>query len=120
MDKANDAVGKLAEVTGKIKDAGVNIFSLAAWAEEGTGHLIAVTDDNDKVCGAMADAVTDCQQEDAIYLKAPNEPGRLHAVASKLAQAGIAIQLVYATTAEGGQAGILLMTSDNAKAVELL
>ena len=116
----NDAVGKLAEITGKIKDAGVNIFSLAAWTESGIGHLMTVTDDNDKACGALSDLPKSCQQDDAVYVKVPHKAGGLNAVAGKLADAGINIQFVYATTAEPGEAGVILVTSDNAKVAEIL
>ncbi|GAG50104.1 unnamed protein product, partial [marine sediment metagenome] len=116
----DDSVGKLAEVTGKIKDAGVNIFSLAAWTEGGKGNLMTVTDDNDKACGAIGDLTESCREDEAVYVKVPHEAGSLNAAAGKLADAGINIQFVYATTAEAGEAGVILVTSDNAKAAEIL
>ncbi len=90
------------------------------WTEGGTGQLMTVTNDNDEVCGAVCDLPESCQQDDAVYVKVPHKAGGLNAVAGKLADAGINIQFVYATTAEAGEAGVILVTSDNAKAAEIL
>ena len=116
----SNAVGKLAELTRKIKDAGVNIYSLVAWVEEDTGHLLLVTDDNNKACSAMSDAVDTCEEDEAVYLKLPHEPGTLHGVAKTLSDKGIDIHMIYATTAEPGQAGVILSTSNNLQAAKLL
>jgi hypothetical protein len=45
---------------------------------------------------------------------------RRDAAARKLADAGIAIRLVYATAGEGAEASIVMQTSDNAKAAKVL
>ena len=43
--EVDDAVGKLAEVTDGLKDAGVNICSICAWVEGGKGKLMLVAED---------------------------------------------------------------------------
>jgi len=115
-----DEVGKLAQVTDRIKDAGLNILALAAWVEGDKGKLIAHTDDNEKACAAVTDSVENCGWKEGICVKSPNTPGALGEIAHKLADAGINIELVYATVADGPEAVVILHTSDNAKAAEIV
>ena len=115
-----DKVGKLAEVTDKVKQAGVNIFALCAWVEGGRGHLTMVTEDNEKACAAVKGVVDKCEFGEVVCLQAPNEPGALNAVAQKLAKVGIGIQTIYATAGKAEEATVVMITDDNAKAAEIL
>jgi len=113
-------VGRLAEVTDKVKDAGVNILALCAWVEGDMGHLLMVTADNDKVCKAITPAVETCEFGQVVCVKAANTPGTLNEIAHKLAEAGVGIDLVYATAGDAGEATIVLRTTDNAKAAKII
>jgi len=116
-----DEVGKLAELTDKLKDAGVNITAICAWTEGDTGHLLLVTDDNDAAYRALEPMVDGCEaREDVVCVKAGNTPGALHRIAHTLAEAGIGIQLAHAACGDQAEAVILLKTTDNTKAVTLL
>ena len=55
-----------------------------------------------------------------VCVEVANEPGGLNAVARKLADAGIGIHVVFATAGHGEKAIVVLDTTDNAKAVEVL
>ncbi|GAG02919.1 unnamed protein product [marine sediment metagenome] len=115
-----DKVGKLAEITDALKKAGVNIIAANAWVQEGQGFMYLVADDADKAAKAL-DPVTDrvdCAGQ-AVCVNIPNTAGALNEIAAKLAGAGIAVKLCYATTA-GGEAMIILDTSDNTKAADLI
>ena len=114
-----DKVGLLADATDKVKAAGVNITGLCAWVEGDKGHLRMLTEDNDKVCQAISPLMESCEMDEAVAVRAPNSPGALNEIARKLADSGININLVYAT-AEGNDASIVLKTTDNAKAAEIL
>ena len=70
-----DKVGLLADATNKVKDAGVNIMALCAWAEGDKGHLRMITEDNDKVCRAVSPLMESCEMDDAVTVKAANIPG---------------------------------------------
>ena len=115
-----DAVGKLAELTGAVKDGGMNIQAMCAWVEAGQGKLLMHTDDNEKACAAITPVVDNCDWADAVCLQAANTPGALNEIAAKLAAEGIAIDLCFATAGGASEATIVLMTSDNAKAAEIL
>ena len=116
-----DRVGKLAELTDKIREAGVNIIAVCAWVEGDTGHILAVTDDSDKAYRAIEPYVDGCETGgDIVCVKAGNRPGALFEIAHKLADADIGIQLVYAAAGDAAEAAILLKTTDNARAAEIL
>ena len=60
-----------------------------------------------------------CELGEVVCVKAANTPGTLNEIAHKLADASIGIDRVYATV-EGDQATVVLKTTDNAKAAEIL
>lgn len=113
-------VGLLADATDKVKEAGVNITGLCAWVEGDKGHLRMITSDNDKVCQTLSPLMETCEMDEAVVVKAANTPGALNEIARKLADAGININLVYATVTDVPEATVILKTTDNAKAAEIL
>jgi len=115
-----DAVGKLAEVTDKVKEAGINILATCAWVEGDRGHMVLLAGDAEKACAALTPAVDKCEYQEVVCVKVPNNVGALNEVAHKLTDAGIAISAVYATPGDADQATVVLATSDNAKAAEIL
>jgi len=116
-----DEVGKLAELTDRLSAAKINIVAVCAWTEGQTGHMLLVTDDNDAAFKALEPLVDGCESAgDVICVKTGNRPGALHAVAHTLAEAGISIVLVHAAAGDHSEAVILLKTTDNARAAELL
>jgi len=118
--EVEDQVGKLAEITRTLKQAGLDIKALCAWVEGKTGRMILVTDDNDKACASLADQVGACHMSQCLAVTVPDQIGALEQVASKLAEAGIAINFVAATTSGGQEAMILMDTADNAEAARLV
>lgn len=113
-------VGLLADATDKVKEAGVNITGLCAWVEGDKGHLRMITSDNDKVCQALSPLMETCEMDEAVVVKAANTPGALNEIARKLADAGVNINLVYATVTDEPEATVILKTTDNAKAAQIL
>ena len=116
----SDKVGRLAEVTGQIKAAGVDILALNAWIEGGEGHIMVVAAEAEKCCQALSKVVDKCEWDEVVCVEVKNEVGALDTIAGKLAQANIQVDKAFATSAQGGQAMIVLETSDNAKASQIL
>ena len=116
----SDKVGRLAEVTDHLKEAGVDILAVCAWTEEGCGHILVVGSDPEKCCHALSKVVDKCEWDEVVCAKVPNEVGALNAVAHKLAEASIQVDKVYASCGKADEAMIVLQTSDNAKAAEIL
>ena len=116
----SDKVGRLAEVTDQIKQAGVNILALSVWVKEGRGHIVVVGSDSEKCCQALSKVVDKCEWDEVVCAKVKNEVGALNTIAQKLAEANIQVEKVYATRGKADEAMIVLKTSDNAKAAEIL
>ena len=115
-----NTIGKLAEVTDKLKAAGVNILAMCAWSEGDVGRLMLVADDPRKACDSISPVVDECGWDDVIRVQAANTPGTLNEIAHKLADAGINIAFTYASTTDAPEATVILSTSDNARAAEIL
>jgi len=113
-------VGGLADLTDRLKAAGVNILSLCAWVEGDAAHAFLYTSDNEAACQAIGDAVDKCSFTDAIGVIVPNEVGQLNEIAQKLADAGIGINVLYATSTDAPKAAIVLSTTDNTEAAAIL
>jgi len=116
----SDKIGRLAEVTGQLKKAGVNILALSAWVEKGQGHITVIGSDPEKCCQAMSKVVDKCEWDEVVCVNVKNEVGALDTIAGKLAKANILVNKVFATCGKAGEAMIVLKTSDNAKAAEIL
>lgn len=115
-----NAVGRLADLTDKVTEAGVNILALCAWGEGDTGHIMLVADDPEKACEAITPVVDKCDWDEVICIKVANQPGALNEISRKLADAGININFVYASTIDAPEATIVMSTSDNAKAAGIV
>ena len=120
MAEVKDTVGRLAELTEAVRNAGLNIRAICAWVNGSTGKMLLVTDDAGKACKAVSPLVDACSFDECVCVELPNEPGALGKVARKLADAGISIRIVYATAGNVPKAAVVLHTSDNARAAALL
>ncbi len=119
MLTVDDKVGILADIGAKLKEAGINILAICAWTEGDTGKLLACTDNDEQACEIFK-GLGDCGWMDVVCVEADNRPGGLGAIARKLADAGVNIDIVFATVTDAPQARLVLATSDNAKAAELI
>jgi hypothetical protein len=116
----SDAIGKLAEITDGLKSGGVNIRAMVVWSEDDVGHLMLVADDPQKACESLSPIVDKCEWDDVVLVHAANTPGSLNELAHKLLATGISITFAYASTTDAPEAVIILKTSDNEKAAEIL
>jgi len=114
-----DKIGKLAEVTRALKGAGINIKAICAWAQEGKGHMYMVSDQGEKACAVLAKHVEQCSMRKVVAATIDDTVGSLHVLADRLAKAGVAINLCYATAA-AGKCLVVMDTSDNDKAARLI
>ena len=117
--EVEDKTGRLADMTEKLKDAGVNIRGLVAWCEGDLGHIIVLPYDPAKCEQIECPEAQKKEASEAVCVELPDRVGSLSEAARKLADAGIHINMCYAA-ATGGKALTIFQTSDNAKAAELL
>ncbi|MCK4519567.1 MAG: ACT domain-containing protein [Candidatus Omnitrophica bacterium] len=105
-------VGELAEVAGAIKDRGINIRAISAWAVEGKAVFRLVTSDSIKTKELLS-AKGNVEEKEVIIAEMPDEVGQLQFLASKLKDNNIDLAYIYGTTRELGKAAIIVFASDN-------
>lgn len=113
-------VGLLADITGALKQAGVNIRAICAYEFEGRGEFMMVTDDNAKATEAMTALGGQVEESDVVAVELPDRVGALDDVAQAIGAAGINILMTYATTGGGDTAAVILSTADDTRVLELL
>ncbi len=120
MIKARDKVGRLAEITDAVKDAGINILAVCAWVEGDVGKMLMLTDNNSQAAALIESVADSCESQQVVTAKVANRAGALNELASKLAEAQIGIEIIYAAPGDADQALIVLSTTDNEKAAGLI
>jgi hypothetical protein len=101
--------GRLAEVTGILAAAGVNIraLSLADTAEFGILRLIV--DQNDQAKQALKDGGFTVGKTEVVALEVPDRPGGLAQILRALDVAGINVEYMYAFVQRSGDNAILIV-----------
>jgi hypothetical protein len=112
-------VGLLLEVTTAIAKAKVNINTICAYAMENHAFFMLTTSSHAKAKKALAPLGFGMEEKDVIQVEVPNKPGELQKVAGRIADAGIDIEYMYATTG-GGKATCVFKTSDDPKAMKVI
>jgi hypothetical protein len=109
--RTEDQAGELAKVLGIVSDAGVNGVAYAGYADAETGHIMLVTEENTKVVPLLKEAGYDLREDLVALVTDGDAPGSAYAIAKKVADAGISLDLVYAASA-GGQYMTVLRSAD--------
>lgn len=112
-----DKVGMLAEVTGIVAGAGVNILAICAYAMEGQAKFIMLTSDNAKAVNALKAKKMSIQELDAVSVSLNNKVGAAKELAEKLAKAGVDLNYCYGSTGNGSEALFVLSAKDTNKAL---
>ena len=81
---------------------------------------MVVGSEPEKCCNALSKVVDKCEWDEVVCAKVANKIGALNTVAHKLAEADIQVNMAIASCAETEEAMVVLQTSNNAKAVEIL
>lgn len=112
--------GVLAQLTGALARAGVNIQAIYAPEVTGKGKIRVAVDDLERARSALKEARLRAGEEEAIAVTLENQPGALAQVAERLARGKVNIKCAYATTHGAGPATVILTVSNTAKALALL
>ncbi len=116
----DNKVGKLEEVTSTVKENGVNIRAISAWAVEDKAFFRLITSDNEKAKEALA-GLGNIEIKEVVIVEMPDEVGQLDALASKLKDSNIDISHIYGTTSEPGKPAIVIFScNDNEKALQAI
>ncbi|MFH1061865.1 MAG: ACT domain-containing protein [Candidatus Omnitrophota bacterium] len=117
-------VGALAKVTSFLVNHGINVDAVAGYSNHvgDQAGLMFMTDDNVSAINELTNnGYEDVRENEVIVVELENTPGALKNISERLTQKDINISYIYCTTClQGCPAKIVLSTSDNERAFELL
>ena len=113
---ANDEVGIIADLTGILASAGINIESINTEVNNEQGTVVLTTDNSDHALYVLNQAGYKAVGDEVLVVQLRDEPGALARVAENLKQAGVNIQSMHILNRSGGHAMIALTTDDRARA----
>jgi len=116
-----NAPGRLAGLCECLAAKKVNILAISVVETANVG-LVRLVVDKPVVVAKMIDQTcpVTTSTTDVLELRAPNKPGALASIASRLGKKGINIDYVYGSASRGGKAAIILRPSNMKKAMKLL
>jgi hypothetical protein len=113
--------GMLARLCDLLVAAEINILALTV--SDTVDHSVVrfVPDKPAEAIHRLGEAGMLVVERDVVAVEAANQPGALHQIANRLADAGINIEYLYGTGLPGAERGLIVFrTSDVEKARELL
>ena len=110
----DDRVGVLANITGVLAGAGINIESMDAEVAGQRGAVLMTVNETDHALSLLNQAGYKAVGEDTVVLRLRDEPGSLARVADRLKQAEVNIQNLHILGRQDGYSLIALTTNDRA------
>jgi hypothetical protein len=112
--------GALAAVGEALGAKGINIENVAGAACGSGGRVTIITNDDVRTRTALAESGLKAQEEELVETSLPHAPGALGKAARRLADAGVNIESILPTGMSGGEVTVGFVTSNPAKAREIL
>ena len=105
--------GRLAEVTGILSEAGINIRALAVADTSDFGILRLIVDNNDKTEKALKDNGFSVGKTNVVAVEVEDKPGGLHRILSLLTAAGINVEYMYSMVISRNNNAVMIFRFDN-------
>jgi len=105
--------GRLAEVTGILSEANVNIRALAVADTSDFGVLRLIVDDNIKAVKALKNRGFTVGRTDVVAVEVEDRPGGLHRLLDMLHKAQINVEYMYAFVQHSGENAVMIFRFDN-------
>jgi len=119
--QADDRVGVLADVCGRLSEMGISLLSVSVFADDDMASIHLVTDSQSYARDALRDDGFQVEDRDVVMIELPHRSGFLCRVIEALARKDISVRTLQATVPEDGATGVVVFTcSDNARAVQML
>jgi len=112
--------GRLAAVTEKLYEKGINIRAFTIAEAGDFGIIRMVVDKTDEAYRILKDSGFTVTLTDVLGVEVEDEPGGLYKIAKALGSENINIEYVYAFTFGGDRALIILRVDNIEKAIEVL
>ena len=111
MFKAPTRVGLLADVTEALSKAGVNILAIGAYDKGDKGEFLMITSNNKLAYEALSHLGGEMDLQSVVVAEVPNQPGELAAISRRLADHNINVGQVFATSVDGAETVMLVLTA---------
>jgi hypothetical protein len=111
MFKAPTRVGLLADVTSALDAAGVNILGIGAYDKGDMGEFLMITSNNKDAYEALTPLGGEMDMRSVVVAEVPNVPGELAAIARVLATNDINVSQVFATSVDGAETVMIVLTA---------
>lgn len=118
--ETENRIGMLAEVTGTLAIAGVNILAICAYGMQGKATFMLIADNSRKAASGLKSKGYKVSEEDVVLVNLANKRGTAAKMAKKLKDAGINLHYIYGTTSSASKAPVVFTSNDNAKALTVL
>lgn len=105
--------GRLAEVTGILAEAKVNIRALALADTSDFGVLRLIVDDNIKAVKALKNRGFTVGRTDVVAVEVEDRPGGLYRLLDMLHKADINVEYMYAFVQHSGENAVMIFRFDN-------
>jgi hypothetical protein len=104
--------GRLAEVTGILAGAEVNIRALALADTSDFGVLRLIVDDNQKAESVLKQRGFTVSKTDVVAVEVSDRPGGLHHILDLLQGAGVNVEYMYAFVQHSGAKAVMIFRFD--------
>lgn len=118
--KAPTRLGLLADVSEALYKAGVNITAIGAYDKGDMAEFLLLTSDNRLTNDALGPLGGEVGLVPVVVAEVENRPGELAVIARRLADEGINVAQIHATSTNAPTMTIVLYTSEETRVIDLL
>ena len=113
-------VGVIADITGLLADANINILTMDTESAGDKGTVILATEENGRALDVLTSTGFNAIIDDALVIRLPDEPGALAKLSEKFKHAEVNIQSLHILGRHAGYTTVVLSPDDRAKAEALV
>jgi len=105
--------GRLADVSGVIGDAGINIRALSLADTSDFGILRLIVDKTDEAIKVLKEKGFTVSKTEVVAVEVPDRPNGLHGILAILDQAGVNVEYMYAFVERSGDNAVIIFRFDS-------
>ncbi len=104
--------GGLEQVTGILKDAGINLRTLTLADTSDFGILRMIVNDVEKAVAVLKEQGLRVSRTSVVAVEVPDRPGGLHGILQVVAKEGINVEYLYAFVERSGENAVMIFRFD--------
>ena len=105
--------GRLADVTGFLAEAGINLRALSIADTTDFGILRMVADQPDEAVKLLKEAGFTARETDVIGVEVPDHPGELARIMALFRDEGVSIEYLYASLEHKAEKAVIMLKVDD-------